>query len=268
MIARTAVVLARGLGTRMRRDDDEVVPLDPVQARVASAGLKAMIPLAGRPFLDYVLSGLADGGFARALLVVAPEHDAIGSHYAHHPPTRLAIEYAVQAEPRGTADAVLAIEPLVERDAFVVVNGDNYYPVDVLETLRTSAAPCVVLFDREALVREGNIPPERVAAYAIVTIDADGYLASVEEKPDVLAPGRQAISMNCWRFGAPIFEACRAVPPSPRGELELPRAVDYGIRRLGLRLRASVVERPVLDLSHRADVTRVAMRLRDIEPRP
>ena len=55
-----AVVLARGLGKRMRAADATAV-LDPAQAAAADAGMKAMIPIgaAGHPFLDYVLSGLA-----------------------------------------------------------------------------------------------------------------------------------------------------------------------------------------------------------------
>ena len=68
--ATTAVVLARGLGTRMRRDDPSVA-LDPTQAGLAAQGLKGMIPdAAGRPFLgltdgdleelDGVVSGLLD----------------------------------------------------------------------------------------------------------------------------------------------------------------------------------------------------------------
>ncbi len=55
-----AVILARGLGTRMRRDDAGA-ELSAEQASLADSGMKAMIPV-GRPFLDYVLSGLADAG--------------------------------------------------------------------------------------------------------------------------------------------------------------------------------------------------------------
>ncbi len=65
-----AVILARGLGTRMRHEDPETT-LAPEQAAIADAGLKAMIPV-GRPFLDYVLSGLADAGFSDVCIVVAP----------------------------------------------------------------------------------------------------------------------------------------------------------------------------------------------------
>ena len=72
-----AVVMARGLGTRMRKAD-VAAPLDRHQAEIANAGVKAMIPI-GRPFLDYVLSGLADAGYSDACVVIGPEHGIVST---------------------------------------------------------------------------------------------------------------------------------------------------------------------------------------------
>ena len=69
------VVLARGLGTRMRRNDG-AAKVDGQQAAVADAGIKALIPI-DRPFLDYVLSAAADAGYRHACLVIGPEQEAI-----------------------------------------------------------------------------------------------------------------------------------------------------------------------------------------------
>ena len=74
-----------------------------------------------------------------------------------------------------------------------------------------------------------------------------------------------AISMNVWRFDEQIFEACRDLKPSPRGELELPNAVQRGIREMGLRIRAIPLRAPVLDLSSRADVQFVTHSLADVQ---
>jgi glucose-1-phosphate thymidylyltransferase len=74
--------------------------------------------------------------------------------------------------------------------------------------------------------------------------------------------------MNLWRFSPSIFEACRRVPRSARGEFELPRAVAFGIREMGLRFRAVPCDEGVLDLSTRGDIAAVAQRLRGIEARP
>src|SRR6266542_906845 len=75
-----AVILAAGLGTRMRKADG-AAPLDPEQAAAADTGVKAMIPI-GRPFLDYVISALADSGIRDICLVIGPAHDAIRDYYA------------------------------------------------------------------------------------------------------------------------------------------------------------------------------------------
>ena len=102
-----AVIMARGLGTRMRKPD-ESTPLNNAQLAAAGAGIKAMIPI-GRPFLDYVLSGLADAGFSHVGLVIGPEHQVVRDYYSiQAPPKRIHVDFAIQQQPLGTADAVLA----------------------------------------------------------------------------------------------------------------------------------------------------------------
>src|SRR6187402_3136096 len=127
-----ALVLARGLGTRMRAADPQA-KLTTEQQHAAEAGMKAMMPIGGRPFLDYLLNAIADAGIERVGLVVAPVHHALAHNYeVETPPTRIEINFIVQAEPRGTADAVLAAEHWTLGEPFLVMNGDNLYPADVL----------------------------------------------------------------------------------------------------------------------------------------
>ena len=73
--------------------------------------------------------------------------------------------------------------------------------------------------------------------------------------------------MNLWRFSPRIFEACRRVSPSARGERELPQAVGWAIASLGERFRALPCEEGVLDLSTRSDVASVSNRLRGVAVR-
>src|SRR5260370_22662587 len=128
MTTTRAVVLARGLGARMR-EPDAAAHLSEDQQRAADGGTKMMIPVHGRPFLDYVLSALADAGIADVALVVAPAHDGISGHYAANPPARIALSFVVQPEARGTADAVLASERSTGGRPFLAMNADNLYPV-------------------------------------------------------------------------------------------------------------------------------------------
>jgi dTDP-glucose pyrophosphorylase len=265
-----AVILARGLGKRMRRPE-EGVALEAGQEAVAATGVKAMLSF-GRPFLDYVLSALADAGFRNVCLVVGPEHEVIRDYYAGTArPRRLRVESAIQPEPLGTADALLAAQPFIAEDEFLVLNSDNYYPVAALAALCEMGEPGTVLFEREGLLR-GNVPAERIRDYAIVAVDADGYLADIIEKPDeaaLRAAGENPlISMNVWRLSPAFFEACRRVEISPRGERELPQAIRLAIRSMGLRLKVERSGEPVLDLSRRGDVASIAQWFRGIEADP
>lgn len=262
-----AVVLARGLGTRMRKADPSAA-LDERQAAAADAGVKAMIPI-GRPFLDYVLGALAEAGYRRACLVVGPEHREIRDYYDAMRPRRIRIEFAVQPEPLGTADAVAAAEPFAAGEPFLVINSDNYYPVEALAALRELSESGLAAFERDAMIEGGNIPAERIARFAVVRADAQGCLSEIIEKPsgEVLAslPAPVCVSMNCWRFGPAIFRACRAIHPSPRGELELPSAVQHSMDSLGERYRVLTFRLPVLDLSSRSDIAAVAAALKGVE---
>jgi glucose-1-phosphate thymidylyltransferase len=247
----------------MRAADPDAV-LTPDQQRAADAGHKALMPVAGRPFVDYLLDSLDAAGLENVALVVAPEHDEIRAHIAHHRTGGIAVDLVVQAEARGTADAVISAQAWTSDAPFLVLNADNLYPVEALRAIAALNEPGLPVFARDELIRSSNIPPERLQAFAIVEVDPAGYLIRIIEKPDadrVQAAGPSAlISMNCWRFDARIFEFCRRVARSERGEFELPQAVDLACRN-GVRFRAVPARGPVLDLSRRGDAADLAARL-------
>ena len=258
------VVLARGIGIRMR-DEDASAHIDSAQSAAADSGVKAMVPV-GRPFLDYVLTVIADAGFTRVCLVIGPEHQRIRYYYTGiQPPRRLQIDFAVQMEALGTANAVLAAERFASADEFIVMNSDNYYPLEVLQEIKSLGQPGTVLFHAGGLVQHSNIPQNRVHTFAYCTVDAQGYLADIIEKPDVADfDPTKLVSMNFWRFAPNIFSAFRDVPLSPRGEYELPLAVKLALRR-GVKLQTVVSFSGVLDLSRRSDIATVAERLKHVE---
>ena len=265
-----AVVLARGKGTRMRQGSPAAA--DNAQARVAESGVKGMIPFR-RPFLDYVLSALADAGCREACLVIGPEHGMIREYYDHTcVPERIRVAYAIQQEARGTADAVLAARPFTGTEPFLVLNSDNYYPVDVLRSLVLLEDQGLPAFSRSALIERSNIDPERIRSYALLEIANNGDLLDIIEKPDAVTfarYGRDArVSMNVWRFDPSIYTACSQIDASPRGEIELPNAVRYAVRVLGYRFRTIPVETGVLDLSRREDIAEVERRLAHVDPQP
>lgn len=253
----TAVVLARGLGSRMRAEG--AGDLAPEQSAAADRGHKALMPIGRHRLIDHALSSLADAGIEHVVLVVPPGHEEFSAHLRALAPSRLRIDLAVQEEARGTADAVAAARTAVGENSFLVVNGDNLYPVDVLRDLRAQSGHALVGFDRSALVLGGNVPADRVSAFALVE-HRDGVLVDILEKPGpeaVAAAGPQApVSMNCFAFTPEVFEACARITPSARGELEIVDAVR-ALPRVQVLLAAGTV----LDLSRRDDISSVAEHL-------
>jgi glucose-1-phosphate thymidylyltransferase len=255
----------------MRKQDDSAA-LDKDQSIAADSGVKAMIPI-GRPFLDYVLSALADAGYSRACLVIGPEHQAVRDYFEiQSPPKRIRVDFAIQERPLGTADAVLAARDFVGDDLFLLMNSDNYYPIEVLAALRQLDGMGVSLFERDYLVAASNIPEDRILKFAAAKVDSEGCLERIYEKPEpevLKSLGAPLyVSMNCWMFGPAIFSACLQIKPSARGELELTDAVQYAIDVMKEKLKALTFRDSVLDLSSRSDIAAVAEKLQSISPNP
>lgn len=111
----TAVVLAGGLGTRLR----SVVKDIP----------KCMAPINGIPFLSFILKKLSLNGFKKVILAVGYLKEMIietyGSNFEN-----MSIQYSIEEDPLGTGGAILKAVNLVNDDYFFVLNGDTYFDLD------------------------------------------------------------------------------------------------------------------------------------------
>lgn len=259
----TALVLARGLGSRMRSASDAALTRE--QAEAASSGHKALMPIGGHRLIDYSLSALADAGIRRAVIVVAPDHADFTAHREALGATRLEVEFAVQDQPLGTAHAVASAREVVGDEPFLMVNGDNVYPADGVRALLDQESDALLGFDKSALIAGSNIPAERINAFALLDV-RDGILEGIHEKPApevVAAHGEHAlVSMNCFAFTPRIFDACDRVELSARGEHEIVDAVQ-----MLEDVRVIPVEGGVIDLSRRDDVASVEALLRAVDVR-
>lgn len=262
-----AIIMSRGLGTRMRKHA-EGAHLDAGQAAAAATGVKGMISV-GRPFLDHVINDLADAGYDEVCLVIGPEHQLVRDYYDSLATDRVRVTYAVQDEPLGTADAVWSAREFADDQRVLVINSDNHYPGWAVARLSEVPGAGMLGFDKEALVRESNITPERVNQFALVEYDETGRLTGIHEKPTpelAATLGDDAlVSMNCWLLTPGIVQACGRVQPSERGELELVDAVRDAIAA-GEHVQVVPVSAGVLDLSNRLDIGTVAAMLVGREP--
>ncbi len=198
-----AVVLAAGLGTRMRSN----LP-------------KVLHPICGRPMLAYVIDAARAATDASPLVVVSPATESVCEAFARQ------ADFAHQAEPRGTADALRAALEVLPGDAgeILVLSGD------------------VPLVDAGLLVELASARRETGAAMALVTVEPDdpaslgrivrdghGRISRVVEAsdaaPDVLAIGE--INAGLYAFEVAWLRGrIGDVAPSPvTGELYLPELV-------------------------------------------
>ncbi|MFV0407057.1 MAG: nucleotidyltransferase family protein [Propioniciclava sp.] len=241
------------------------VALTPDQERVAASGVKAMVSV-GRPFLDHVLSELADAGFTDVVLVIGPEHDQIRDHYRSLPLHRVRIRFAVQEQPLGTANAVQAAATVVGDDRFLVINSDNFYPAEALRQLHHARGAATLGFEAATLVAQSNIPAERVDSYALLTTDEDGFLSGIVEKPTpaqrAALGARARVSMNAWLLTPAFFPAANSIGRSSRGEYELADAA-LAMIQAGEWIEVIGVESGSLDLARRSDIAAVAAALAD-----
>ncbi len=146
MEPREAIILTGGLGTRLR----SVVPDLP----------KCMAPVAGRPFLFYVINQLRRHGITRFIFSLGYRSEIILEYLKQEFPT-LNFTYSIEAEPLGTGGAIQLAAKLCEGSIAVIANGDTLYKADLKnawELHELSGAECSLLlkpmqdFDRYGVV--------------------------------------------------------------------------------------------------------------------
>ncbi|HEY6128957.1 MAG TPA: nucleotidyltransferase family protein [Candidatus Acidoferrum sp.] len=126
-----AVILAGGLGTRMR-PITETIP-------------KPMILVAGKPFLQWQLELLRDGGIDRALLLVGYLGEQIEEYFGDSQKFRIRVAYSYEPTALGTGGALKYAEAKLQ-DWFVLVNGDTYLAIDYQKLVRDFAqAECAAM---------------------------------------------------------------------------------------------------------------------------
>jgi D-glycero-alpha-D-manno-heptose 1-phosphate guanylyltransferase len=111
-----AIILAGGYGTRLKG----AIPDGP----------KAMAPINGRPFLEYVMDYLDRWGLNHIVLSVGYQQEKIINHFGTGYKS-LAIDYAMEDEPLGTGGAILNALPLIKGFSSFIFNGDTYFDVNL-----------------------------------------------------------------------------------------------------------------------------------------
>ena len=264
-----AVILARGLGTRMQRPSKNL-RLRPDVMRFAERGWKAFIPIRGKPLLDYTINSLRSVGVKEICLVIGPEHLEMRRYYEELDKSLddISIQFAIQEKPLGTADAVYAARGFVGDDSFMVMNGDNLYQVDAIKILKKQVDEICygIGFEMNHLIAKGNFSAERIRSFAVMEVDDQLNLIRIVEKPPNPERYRTRygilVNMNLWRFTPHIFQACERIEPHPiRGEYEITSAIQLLVDEGIVPVKVIPVEAGVLDLTYKGDIPSIEERL-------
>lgn len=163
----TAVILAGGLGTRLR-------PL------VGNCP-KVLAPVNNRPFLSYLLDQLSSNGFSHVILCTGYGADiisaAFGSVYKG-----LTIEYSQETKPLGTGGAIRDAIPHIKTDHILVMNGDSYINVDLKIYIKWH-------FQNQIDVSLLLTKVSDASRYGRVDVDKNGLVKKFVEKGEVTTPG-------------------------------------------------------------------------------
>lgn len=199
-----AIVLAAGRGSRLQPLTDDRP--------------KGLVQVGGRPLLVDCLDQLLSVGVDRFVLVVGYEAGQIIDYFGDEHRGR-PITYAHQSERDGVASALLAAEESVSDEEFLVMLGDNVFRANI----------GAVVGALEADGTDGAVLVEEVAAaeasrYGVCQLDEAGQIDSIVEKPD--DPPSTLVATGLYAFTDGIFDACRRIEPSGRGEYEISDAID------------------------------------------
>ena len=181
---------------------------------VTQATSKQLLPVYDKPMIYYPLSVLMLAKIREILIISTPrDTPRIADLLGDGSQLGLRLEYKVQDEPRGIADAFILGKEFIAGDRVALILGDNIlYGHNIYELLKNA-------MDRGsgATVFGYEVPdPER---FGIVDIGADGRAISIEEKP--AKPRSHWAVIGLYFYDGQVCDIAESIEPSGRGELEI-----------------------------------------------
>jgi D-glycero-alpha-D-manno-heptose 1-phosphate guanylyltransferase len=225
-----AVVLVGGLGTRIQ----SLFPNIP----------KPMIPVLGKPFVEWVLRFLRSQSVQRAILSSGYRAEVVEKHFSGQPIDGMSVQCVAEPKPLGTAGgflhAALEGKRVCTPKYWLVLNGDSLVFADLKPAMELIKKPEV-----EAVVVGIEVPD--TARYGKLRFDCSGQLLHFAEKE----PGKGVINAGIYLFKDEVLEKF----PSTKDQLSFEKDVFPALLNKQTNIQVCVVSGPFLDIGTPESVT-------------
>ncbi len=197
-----------------------------------------MLPILGKPLLEYIITGLLHANLREIILVVGYKKEQVMNFFEDGSQWNVHIEYVEQKKLNGTGGALLLCEKLVKQDHFFVLWGDVLVPYKIYKWVHD-------YFKKEHhdFILVSNYMDD-ISQGGAIYCTGDYCIEIIEKDPKAQHATRLN---NCGIFilSKEIFDVLKQLSPTKRGELELPSAINYGIKEKNWKVRVLKLDEKV-----------------------
>lgn len=200
-----ALILAGGQGMRLRSVIKDIP--------------KPMAPIAGKPFLEYIIRQLAWFKIRDIVLSVGYQSHTIQDYFKTGTDWGVNIAYSFEEEPLGTGGAIKKASPILKEDDFLVLNGDSFFNLDITKLINLHRS-------RQAMATIGLTVVQNEERYGVVCLGDNNSIIGFAEKKYV---EKGIINAGCYVFSPTVFNCMPNKLSISLEEDVLPNILEYGV---------------------------------------